>query len=68
MLERQKVGIEAARVAGRYRGRAPTARAKSAEIIALKAAGKGCAEIARELRIGRASVYRILGPLADAAD
>jgi DNA invertase Pin-like site-specific DNA recombinase len=62
MLERQKVGIEAARVAGRYKGRAPTARAKSAEIVALKAAGKGCAEIARELRIGRASVYRVLGP------
>jgi DNA invertase Pin-like site-specific DNA recombinase len=64
MLERQREGIAAARKAGKYRGRAPTARAKADLVHGLKAAGKGCIEIARELKIGRASVYRILGDAA----
>jgi DNA invertase Pin-like site-specific DNA recombinase len=61
MLERQKDGIAKAKSEGKYKGRAPTARAKSAEILRLKAEGIGPAEIARRLEIGRASVYRVLG-------
>jgi DNA invertase Pin-like site-specific DNA recombinase len=61
MLERQREGIARAKEAGKYRGRAPTARAKLAEIRALKAEGAGASEIARRLGIGRASVYRLLG-------
>lgn len=60
MLERQRVGIAKAKAEGKYVGRQPTARAKAAEIAALRAQGVGPAEIARQLRIGRASVYRIL--------
>jgi DNA invertase Pin-like site-specific DNA recombinase len=60
MLERQREGIAKAKSEGRYQGRKPTAREKAAEITALKAAGKGATEIARELGIGRASVYRAL--------
>jgi DNA invertase Pin-like site-specific DNA recombinase len=60
MLDRQRDGIAAAQAAGKYKGRQPTARAKSAEVIALKAAGCGATEIARRLDIGVASVYRIL--------
>jgi DNA invertase Pin-like site-specific DNA recombinase len=59
-LERQREGIAAAKVRGVYKGRKPTARAKSNEIIQLKTASKGVAEICRALSISRASVYRIL--------
>jgi DNA invertase Pin-like site-specific DNA recombinase len=60
MKERQREGIAKAKAAGRYRGRAPTARRKLAQIQALKAEGLGASEIARRLGIGRASVYRLL--------
>lgn len=60
MLERQREGIAKAKRAGKYKGRKPTARAKSKEIAQLKAEGVRAAEIARRLKIGRASVYRAL--------
>lgn len=60
MLERQREGIAKAKAAGKYRGRQPTARAKSSEVLALKAGGVEVAEIVRRTGIGRASVYRIL--------
>jgi DNA invertase Pin-like site-specific DNA recombinase len=61
MLERQREGIAKAKRDGKYKGRAPTARAKAPDIFALTEQGLGPAEIARRLRIGRASVYRVLG-------
>jgi DNA invertase Pin-like site-specific DNA recombinase len=60
MLERQREGIAKAKTEGKYKGRAPTARAKAAEVLALKAQGLGGTEIAKALGIGRASVYRML--------
>lgn len=60
MLERQREGIQKARAEGKYKGRAPTARAKATEIKTLRDQGIGAAEIARRLKIGRASVYRVL--------
>ncbi|RNI13904.1 recombinase family protein [Paracoccus pantotrophus] len=64
MLERQREGIAKAKAAGKYRGRKPTARAKAADILRLQREGLGAADIARQLRIGRASVYRILSDRA----
>jgi DNA invertase Pin-like site-specific DNA recombinase len=61
MLERQREGIAKAKAAGRYKGRAPTARAKLDQIRSLRAEGIGATQIARRLGIGRASVYRLLG-------
>ncbi|MBY2910570.1 recombinase family protein [Rhizobium leguminosarum] len=60
MLQRQREGIAAAKIAGKYRGRAPTARRKAEEVRKLKQAGEGASAIAKQLGIARASVYRIL--------
>jgi len=64
MLSRQKDGIAKAKAAGKYRGRAPTARAKVQQVRDMKAAGAGASEIAAALRIGRASVYRLLADVS----
>jgi DNA invertase Pin-like site-specific DNA recombinase len=60
MLERQKVGIAAAKAEGKYTGRAPTAQAKAAKVLALHAKGVAKQDIAASCSIGIASVYRIL--------
>lgn len=59
MLQRQREGILAAKQAGKYKGRKPTARMKGAEVRELKRSGLGPSAIARRLGISRASVYRI---------
>jgi DNA invertase Pin-like site-specific DNA recombinase len=61
MLERQREGIAKAKREGRYKGRVPTARRQSDEIIRLREAGVRPSEIAVRLGIGRASVDRVLG-------
>jgi DNA invertase Pin-like site-specific DNA recombinase len=60
MLERQREGIAKAKGEKKYKGRKPTAMAKADEIKALSAKGMGATEIAKALKIGRASVYRAL--------
>ncbi len=60
MLERQREGIAKAKAEGKYKGRTPTAKAKAAEVIALKAGGLGPVAIADKLGISRSSVQRIL--------
>jgi DNA invertase Pin-like site-specific DNA recombinase len=60
MLERQKDGIAKAKAEGKFKGRQPTARAKTPQILALAAEGLERKEIARRLGIGIASVYRVL--------
>ena len=60
MLERQKVGIAAAKAEGKYAGRAPTAQAKAAKVLSLHAKGLSKQDIAKSCEIGVASVYRIL--------
>ena len=60
MLERQREGIAKAKDEGRYNGRKPTARAKVAEVRAMKDAGKSIREIAKALRISVGSVHGML--------
>ena len=51
-------GIAAAKLKGVYKGRPPSIDA--AKVAALKAEGLGATEIAKRLKVGRASVYRVL--------
>jgi len=60
MLERQADGIARAKEAGVYTGRKPTARAKAGEVVALLAQGSTKEAVAAHLKIGVASVYRIV--------
>ena len=56
--ERQLEGIAAAKAAGVYKGRPPSIKREA--VAALKAEGLGATEIAKKLKVGRASVYRCL--------
>lgn len=60
MLERQREGIAKAKAAGKFTGRQPTARRKAADVMKLRADNVTPADIARKLKISKASVYRIL--------
>jgi DNA invertase Pin-like site-specific DNA recombinase len=58
--ERQMEGIEKAKSAGKYKGRKPTALAKTEQVNNLISRGFTRQAVAEELNIGIASVYRIL--------
>ena len=68
MLERQRVGIAAAKEADKtkplaertYQGRKPTALNKSDSVLALLKTGTSKEKIAKDLNIGIASVYRVI--------
>lgn len=57
--ERQREGIERAKIAGVYKGRKPSVDAGA--VRTLHQQGLGPSDIAKQLGIGRASVYRALG-------
>lgn len=61
---RQTEGIAAAKAAGKYRGRQPTAQRKAVQVKELHYSGVRPTEIAVRLGIGRSSVYRILSEVA----
>jgi hypothetical protein len=56
--ERQLEGIAKAKAEGKYKGRPPSIDA--AKVRTMKAEGQGASEIAKALKIGRASVYRLM--------
>ena len=56
--ERQREGIERAKAAGVYKGRKPSVDVTA--VRELRGQGVSPTEIAKQLRIGRASVYRAL--------
>src|SRR4051812_21776993 len=60
MLERQREGIAKAKVEGKYKGRASTARSQADQIVSLAGAGLTKAAIAEALGISPRSVFRVL--------
>jgi DNA invertase Pin-like site-specific DNA recombinase len=60
--ERQMEGITKAKAAGVYQGRRASIDVE--RVRTLRNEGKGATEIAKELKIGRASVYRLLAESA----
>lgn len=60
MLERQREGIAKAKSDGRYKGRKPIEAERRHRVLTLAAEGATRAGIAVQLRIGEATVYRIL--------
>lgn len=57
--ERQREGIERAKAAGVYQGRKATIDPTAVQ--ALRSQGVSPTDIAKQLKIGRASVYRVIG-------
>lgn len=60
MLERQREGIAKAKQEGKYKGRAPTAQRQKDSMARLRAEGVSPSEIAKRLKVNRATVYRVL--------
>ena len=65
MLERQREGIAKAKAEGKYKGRKPTARAKTEMVLLAKKQGVSPAQIIRDLDISKTSYYRILETARD---
>ena len=62
MLERQKEGIAKVKAEGKYKGRKSVALDLQQEVVRLVASGMSKVKVAKELKIGEATVYRILRP------
>jgi DNA invertase Pin-like site-specific DNA recombinase len=60
MLERQREGIKRAKDEGRYGGRKPVAPEKVKQALDMKAQGIKPPDIAKQLGLGRSTVYRVL--------
>jgi len=58
LLERQRIGIERAKSEGKFKGRQPSARNQNEKIVELHQKGLKPSEIAKELDVSTASVYR----------
>lgn len=65
LAERRAYGIAKAKADGKYKGRKPTARAKTDDVAKFLERGFKPEEIAKQVGISRASVFRILKTLRE---
>lgn len=65
MLERQREGVAKAKMAGKYKGRKPIADELRQKVIELATTGLSKVNIAKQLKIGEATIYRILKKESD---
>ena len=65
MLERQREGIAKAKAEGKYKGRKPTARAKTDMVKLALENGVSKPQICKDLAISRTSLYRIIAKLKE---
>jgi DNA invertase Pin-like site-specific DNA recombinase len=63
MLERQREGIAKAKAEWKYKGRKPTARAKTDMVKLALDKGVSKAQICKDLEISKTSLYRIIGDM-----
>lgn len=68
MLERQREGVIRAKAAGKYKGRKPIDAERRNKVIQLVSEGITKANIASQLGIGEATIYRILSAKKDIPD
>lgn len=64
MLERQREGIAKAKAAGKYKGRKPVPADKISRVHGMRTEGWKPREIAKQLSLGRSTVYRILASVS----
>ena len=60
MLERQREGVAKEKAQGKYKGRKPISSIRKKEVMRLATEGLSKANIAKQLKIGEATIYRIL--------
>jgi DNA invertase Pin-like site-specific DNA recombinase len=60
MLERQREGVAKAKTEGKYKGRKPISFDRQQEVVRLVTEGLSKANIAKQLKMGEATIYRIL--------
>jgi DNA invertase Pin-like site-specific DNA recombinase len=60
MLERQREGVAKAKAQGKYKGRKPISSTRKKEVMRLTIEGLSKANIAKQLKMGEATIYRIL--------
>lgn len=60
MLERQREGISKAKAEGKYKGRKSIQSEIRLDVLSLVTSGESKAKIAKQFRIGEATVYRII--------
>ena len=67
MLERQREGVAKAKAAGKYKGRKPISLDKQQQVLNLVSERISKAQVARQVGIGEATVYRILKKMKNAS-
>jgi DNA invertase Pin-like site-specific DNA recombinase len=60
MLERQREGIQKAKLDGKYKGRSAIPEDKVKQVLSLRTQGVKVPEIANSLSLGRSTIYRLI--------